>query len=770
MKSEKNATAIIIFHFFCYLCSMRLLPRHIATLLLMLMYAISVSAQSSHGRLSAWLQETIKHENQTKGSTAMKGVRRTEAVSMLATVFVQMREGMDDETLAQYGCKKYAQLGDIAIVTVPLDKIDSLSQHPEVLRVEANDKAHPTMDTVPGITNLLPLYQQTEVHPAFTGQGVVLGLMDVGFDLTHPTFYNDTTLSEYRIKAFWDQLAPFGNNDCLPVGCEWTTAEDILLRQCATDGYEQSHGTHTLGIAAGSGYDSPYRGVAWGSDICLVANAVTADTAFIDKSNYYLYTTATDALGFKYLFDYADSQHKPCVVSFSEGYSPYMDNDDYLLHLFLSRLVGPGRILVASAGNERQEMTYFNKPLGVECAGSFIRVYRPTVSYRIQADGHPIVRLIAYQDKDVVDNELRLPLDNDRWEDDMLIDTLFLGGRGEGAEVRDTCAVSIFRYPTPFVEGKTIYQIQLSANRSLNNLEHIAMVLEGTDSEAEVFGSSTCSFGNYDTDIRWNAAEKSHNVLSPGCFETVITVGSTSHRQSYTNINGNMISDTRDPEAGHLSWYSSVGPTIDGLTKPDVTAPGKNIVSSLSSQYYEKYPDATSSHVKHFDLNGRTYVWGMSTGTSMSTPVVAGTIALWLEAKPTLTPDDIRGILQRTCKHPEGQLSYPNNLYGYGEIDAYEGLLDILGITGIQELSHHQPQGVRITASNGQLHLLFAQKPSEPILLSIYATSGALLHRQWLRDISQDMTLPLPIQASGIYAVQLTSKDKAVTGSQLVRN
>ena len=740
---------------------MQYLQRYLTMMLLVL--AMSADAQiNSSGRLSAWLQKAIRQGNRHASmSSTAETARRTETASLLTTVFVQMNDSLDDQTLAQYGCKKYAQLGDIAIVTMPLDLVDSLLQHPKVLRIEANDKAHTTMDTVPGITNLLPLYHPTEVHPAFTGKGVVLGLMDVGFDLTHPTFYNNTTMSEYRIKAFWDQLAPAADIERFPVGSEWTTTEDILSRQCATDGHEQTHGTHTTGIAAGSGYDSPYRGVAWESDICLVANADIEDTALIDKDDYYLYTTATDALGFKYLFDYADSQHKPCVVSFSEGYSPYMDNDDYLLHLFLSRLVGPGRILVASAGNERQEMTYFKKPMGVESAGSFVRVFRPKVSYRLLSDGTPVVRLIAYQGKDVVDKELRLPMDNENWQDDLLIDTLFIN--------EDTCAVSINRYPTPFIEGKTVYQIQLTGNRSLNRLEHLAMVIEGTDCEAEVFGSSTNSFGNYDTDIRWNAAEKSHNILAPGCFDAIITVGSTSHRQSYTNVNGNVISDALDPKAGHVSWFSSVGPTMDGRTKPDVTAPGKNIISSLSSLYLEAYPNETSNHVQHFDLDGRTYVWGALTGTSMSTPVVAGIIALWLQANPTLTPDDIRGILQRTCQHPEAQLSYPNNLYGYGEIDAYKGLLDILGIDGIKELSHHQPQGVRVTAKDGLMHLLFDQKTSEPILLSIYATSGTLLHRQWLTPTSQQMTIPLPVRSSGIYAIQLTSQNKAVTGSQLIK-
>ena len=728
---------------------MRLITRYSTLMLLML--AVSVSAQTSHERLSTWLQENIRNGSQTKISNTSQHGRRAETATMFTTVFVQMKDGVDDEVLARYDCKKYAQLGDIAIVTIPLDKVDSLSQQPEVLRVEANDKSHPTMDTVPSISHLQPLYEQTVAHPAFTGQGVVMGLMDIGFDLTHPTFYNDTLLSNYRIKALWDQLAPHTERDRFPVGCEWTTATDILSRQAATDGREQNHGTHTTGIAAGSGYNSPYRGVAWESDICLVANAVTEDTVFIDKADYYLYTTATDALGFKYLFDYADSQNKPCVVSFSEGYTPLMDNDDRLFSLFLSRLVGPGHILVSSAGNECQSLTYFQKPLGVERTGSFLRVYHPRANYRMMADGHPVVSLTAYQEKNVVNKELRLPMDGERWQNNLLVDTLFIN--------KDTCAVSISRYQTPLIEGKTMYLINITANRDINTLGRIAMVIEGTDCEAEVFGSSTNSFGNYDTDVRWNAAEKSHNILSPGSFDPVITVGSTSHRLSFTNVNGDVINDTNDPEAGRLSWFSSVGPTIDKRTKPDVTAPGNYVISSLSSAYLEANPNATSYDVEHFDLEGRTYVWGAFSGTSMST----------LQAKPTLTPDDIRGILQRTCLHPEEQLTYPNNLYGFGEIDAYKGLLDILGIDGIKELSHHQPQGVRVTARDGMLRLLFAQKPTEPVLLSIYATSGALLHRQWLTNTTQDVTLPLPVKTSGIYAIQLTGKDKGITGSQLIR-
>ena len=138
--------------------------------MMLLMLATGVSAQTSNtSRLSAWLQESVRHNSRQAftDSTTPSG-RRADAADMLTTVFVQMQDGINDEMLAQYGCKKYAQLGDIAIVTVPLENVGALSEQPEVLRVEANDKARPTLDLVPTVTNLLPVYEQTAQHPAFT--------------------------------------------------------------------------------------------------------------------------------------------------------------------------------------------------------------------------------------------------------------------------------------------------------------------------------------------------------------------------------------------------------------------------------------------------------------------------------------------------------------------------------------------------------------------------------------------------------------------------
>ena len=138
-------------------------------------------------------------------------------------------------------------------------------------------------------------------------------------------------------------------------------------------------------------------------------------------------------------------------------------------------------------------------------------------------------------------------------------------------------------------------------------------------------------------------------------------------------------------------------------------------------------------------------------------------------------------MFSRTCKHPDTSLSYPNNEYGYGEIDAYRGLLDILGTTSIQELSSHQPEGVRILPVTGGLRLIFndpsptTQHPSpithhpSPITVSIYSLTGTRLYQETLTVTSQEMTLQLPPLSAGVYAVQLNSSEQHFTGSALVR-
>ncbi len=80
--------------------------------------------------------------------------------------------------------------------------------------------------------------------------------------------------------------------------------------------------------------------------------------------------------------------------------------------------------------------------------------------------------------------------------------------------------------------------------------------------------------------------------------------------------------------------FSAFGTTIDGFPKPDIVAPGKDIVSVLSknSSWGISYPERLVGDWEYFRISG----------TSMAAPMVSGAVALMLQAQPNLTPDQIK--------------------------------------------------------------------------------------------------------------------------------
>ncbi|MFG3339617.1 S8 family serine peptidase [Glycomyces sp. NPDC048151] len=105
---------------------------------------------------------------------------------------------------------------------------------------------------------------------------------------------------------------------------------------------------------------------------------------------------------------------------------------------------------------------------------------------------------------------------------------------------------------------------------------------------------------------------------------------------------------------GGIAEFSSRGPTSDGRVKPDVSAPGSGILSSVPGSGY-----------------------GSQSGTSMAAPHVAGTIALMMEAEPALRGDYglvyemLTGSARYTADDQCGGTADANNVHGYGRIDAF---------------------------------------------------------------------------------------------------
>lgn len=140
-----------------------------------------------------------------------------------------------------------------------------------------------------------------------------------------------------------------------------------------------------------------------------------------------------------------------------------------------------------------------------------------------------------------------------------------------------------------------------------------------------------------------NSGPGAKTIACPGDNPNAITVGA---------------SDRND----QIASFSSRGPTYDGRIKPDVTNMGVGLVAARAKGTSGGKP-----------LND--YYTAMS-GTSMATPMTAGTVALLLQAKPDMTPQQVKDALTKTAKQLGG--SVPNNNYGYGRVQANAALEYVL--------------------------------------------------------------------------------------------
>lgn len=117
-------------------------------------------------------------------------------------------------------------------------------------------------------------------------------------------------------------------------------------------------------------------------------------------------------------------------------------------------------------------------------------------------------------------------------------------------------------------------------------------------------------------------------ISTPGNHPLIITVGAADDR--------NTVSREDDVKAP----FSSIGPTPDGLVKPDIYAPGTDIISLNA-------PDSELEKMLSESRVGEYYI--RMSGTSMATPFCAGVASLLLEANPYLSPNDIKCILMSTA-------------------------------------------------------------------------------------------------------------------------
>ncbi len=116
-----------------------------------------------------------------------QGRRAAGVVDGKICVFIRFNDIDGERLLSQYNCEKVTQIDDIYIVNVPTDQLGALASCDEVERIETNTHGRLMMDITPRWVDNSMVNSGLGLPRAFDGTGVLMGIVDCGFDLTHPT-------------------------------------------------------------------------------------------------------------------------------------------------------------------------------------------------------------------------------------------------------------------------------------------------------------------------------------------------------------------------------------------------------------------------------------------------------------------------------------------------------------------------------------------------------------------------------------------------------
>jgi minor extracellular serine protease Vpr len=621
-------------------------------------------------------------------------------------VTIRVTKSADASELKTHRAKIYLRSDDLVVADVPVRALERLAREKFVLSVVATKATQ-----VPSLQSIVPpsSFKPPSDHPVtnaktsstvvhspaafnaggLTGKGVIVGVIDTGIDWRHEDFMKQDGTS--RILYLWDMTDNSFETSSGKIGSQPPILEggnvpgpgtlytnkqinDALQGQSAVNSSDNfGHGTVTAGTAAGNGRATAngvpagtYMGVAPQADLIIVK---AGDCGSFDDS--YI-------LGTKWIAQVAQERRQPVVINHSLGghFSPH-DGSEAAEQL-MNKISGagkPGTVLTVSAGNEGKYSLHGTGRFGPRRPG------------QADIDGAPLEVSISQRTK------------NQTW-----LNGYFDTRDDWGLVVRGSGSFLVDQIGRPFnlyiFKVKDEIKVQLPdgvkepdyfdelADLILNK-SRLAAPGEKTDrlwfplppgnyfvwgfgATGRVVSGSFDLYTPFYTQGSFTiGAVKRMMVGSPGNAANVITVGSYDFRLAWENQPGGQTIYNLSLE--RISDYSSPGGRRDdGIFKPEITAPARYTISSMSS---EAKPGSTACQGQNMGTAGWTAVtrdgkhmaWS---GTSAAAPYVAGVIALMLQKNPNLDAAQIKNILIKTARSDHKFVgTVPNPEWGYGKLN-----------------------------------------------------------------------------------------------------
>jgi subtilisin family serine protease len=583
-------------------------------------------------------------------------------VGFLGKVGAAFDAGSIDPHVVHVGTR----IGDVLSFRVDAYHLDAAGTIPGLAYAELAGVVAPTLDKLVKDIRADSVQQGINLPQAYTGTGVLIGDLDWGFDYTHPMFY-DTSMTTYRVRAAWDQFRQAGPAPgAFGYGAEFTTPADLLAAGSDTANIYSygTHGTHVAGIMGGGGAGTIYRGVAFGAQYLFCSFLIDAAAA-ID--------------GVAWMQDIAQQDGKRLVVNMSWGlyYMGTLDGTS-LLSQALDQFSAQGVVFCISGGNNGNVDFHLARTFTGDTLRSRVQFY----SY--SANPHMWGQCLTLWGEPGQAFSAGLLLKND------------LAGINLESPWYHTATQADYVDSLLVLGADTIwFNLTMEAANPLNGRPHARLRVKNTHAGVKVVmqvtapgGTVHCwnvveldnGVGNWGQEFQggfpgWSVGDHQYGIGEPACTQSAITVAA--YQAEYTVPGGSTL------YGGTIAGFSSIGPTLDGRIKPDISAPGVSVASSISS-----FTDDDYTPILTVSFQGRDYPFARFSGTSMSAPAVTGVAAMMLEADPSLTPAEVRDIIHATARTDSHTGTIPpegSTQWGMGKINAYHAVTQLLGITGTDE-------------------------------------------------------------------------------------
>ena len=582
---------------------------------------------------------------------------------------------------------------------IPVDKIHEVAALDVVTGIEVAIPMQPFTDkaredtNVDDVLNLSADAIAAGLDKKYDGTGVIIGVIDSGIDFQHIAFKDKNGNS--RIKRAYVYNGSSAR--------EYTS---ITSTSPTTDNSSGDHGTHTCTAAGGSSViingsnvtvtddhaNATYGGMAPGADLYL-AGLKSLSSTYISNS-------------FNYIINYANSVNKPLVVSNSWGshVTPHDGNTTYTS--IVSQYFGdsnPNRICLFSAGNTSGS-ALAGQNGGCHLMGSassanpLSTILQYLYSRTTSGDYYYNGTIASAWTRSTNGTNLNCRLyviDTGTGE---VLKTINVNPTSGGAavDVSDYYTGSLYAYRGS-TSGKSQIRLDASALTTIQHTNGISKYALAVDfyptsgtTVVDVWGGNSGYFTDYisTTGHNWVAGTDNGGMGDYATMPGIISIGAYSTKNKIVDYEGtthNYFSFV----IGDIAYFSSYGTpdhTPTGEIYPWITAPGARTVAGVNHYHTGTSGDGyIDGSYKHDRVNASTtYPYAAMQGTSMSTPVAAGIVALWLqaakEAGKTLNTSDVKEIMKQTATHDYWTDLGPHaERFGNGKINALAGIQYILG-------------------------------------------------------------------------------------------